>query len=107
MAQRVQRLDIGLLAEDEFAVICSWLGKCSLIHKLDQQQTPKSSRENYQVPDLLAVFDTGHNQYKVLIEVKTKNEKYLTIRAYAMDLARQFSGMRGSESRWLGSLDRW
>lgn len=80
VVQRVQRLDIGLPAEDEFAVICSWLGKCSIIHKLDQQQTPKSSRETYQVPDLLAVFNRGDNQYKVLIEVKTKKENILTLR---------------------------
>ncbi|WP_236039967.1 MULTISPECIES: hypothetical protein [Pseudomonas] len=79
--QRVKRLDLGLPAEDEFAVICSWLGKCSLVHKLDQQQIPKSSRETYQVPDLLAVFNTDNNQYKVLIEVKTKQDKNLTLRA--------------------------
>lgn len=95
VVQRVQRLDIGLPAEDEFAVICSWLGKCSLIHKLDQQQTPKSSRENYQVPDLLAVFDTGHNQYKVLIEVKTKNERYLTIRAKDRDKLIKYGELLG------------
>ena len=79
--QRVKRLDLGLPAEDEFAVICSWLGKCSLVHKLDQQQIPKSSREIYQVPDLLAVFNTDNNQYKVLIEVKAKQDKNLTLRA--------------------------
>ncbi|PKA71381.1 hypothetical protein ATI02_4359 [Pseudomonas baetica] len=78
--QRVKRLDLGLPAEDEFAVVCSWLGKCSLIHKLDQQQIPKSSHDIYQVPDLLAVFDTGNHQYKVLIEVKTKVDKNLTLR---------------------------
>lgn len=81
VVQRVQRLDLGLPAEDEFAVICSWLGKCSLIHKLDQQQIPRSSRDSYQVPDLLAVFNTENNQYRVLIEVKTKQEKNLTLRA--------------------------
>ncbi|WP_439863044.1 hypothetical protein [Pseudomonas antarctica] len=81
VVQRVLRLNIGLPAEDEFAVICSWLGRCSLIHKLDQQQIPRSSRDIYQVPDLLAVFNTEKNQYRVLIEVKTKQEKNLTLRA--------------------------
>lgn len=81
VVQRVLRLDLGLPAEDEFAVICSWLGKCSLVHKLDQQQIPKSSKETFQVPDLLAVFNTDNNQYRVLIEVKTKQDENLTLRA--------------------------
>lgn len=80
VVQRVKRLDLGLPAEDEFAVICSWLGKCSLVHKLDQQQIPNSSRDVYQVPDLLAVFNTDNNQYKVLIEVKAKQQKFLSLK---------------------------
>lgn len=95
VVQRVQRLDIGLPAEDEFAVICSWLGRCSLIHKLDQQQMPKSSREVYQVPDLLAVFETEHNQYKVLIEVKTKKDNMLTLRAKDRDKLIKYGELLG------------
>ena len=67
VAARVRALDRGLPAEDEFSVICSWLGKTRLIHKLDQLQTPPTSRDIYQVPDLLAVFDAGG---PFLIEVK-------------------------------------
>ena len=93
--QRVKRLDLGLPAEDEFAVICSWLGKCSLVHKLDQQQIPKSSRETYQVPDLLAVFNTENNQYRVLIEVKTKQEKNLTLRAKDREKLLKYGEMLG------------
>ena len=93
--QRVKRLDLGLPAEDEFAVICSWLGKCSLVHKLDQQQIPKSSRETYQVPDLLAVFNTANNQYRVLIEVKTKQEKNLTLRAKDRERLLKYGEMLG------------
>lgn len=93
--QRVKRLDLGLPAEDEFAVICSWLGKCSLVHKLDQQQVPRSSRDFYQVPDLLAVFNTDNNQYKVLIEVKTKQDKYLTLRAKDRDRLLEYGELLG------------
>ncbi|PAA39330.1 hypothetical protein CJU80_14995 [Pseudomonas fragi] len=93
--QRVKRLDLGLPAEDEFAVICSWLGKCSLVHKLDQQQIPKSSRETYQVSDLLAVFNTANNQYRVLIEVKTKQEKILTLRAKDREKLLKYGEMLG------------
>lgn len=93
--QRVKRLDLGLPAEDEFAVICSWLGKCSLVHKLDQQQVPKSSRETYQVPDLLAVFNTANNQYRVLIEVKTKQEQILALRAKDREKLLKYGEMLG------------
>lgn len=40
LINRVKRLDLGLPAEDEFIFIISWLGKCSLAHKLDQSQFP-------------------------------------------------------------------
>ncbi|MCR8662012.1 hypothetical protein NVV81_06480 [Pseudomonas carnis] len=95
VVQRVLRLDLGLPAEDEFAVICSWLGKCSLVHKLDQQQIPKSSKETFQVPDLLAVFNTDNNQYRVLIEVKTKQDENLTLRAKDRERLIKYSELLG------------
>ena len=51
---RVRRLNVGLPREDEFSVVCGWLGNCLLLHKLDQHQLPISSRTEFQVPDLLA-----------------------------------------------------
>lgn len=93
--QRVKRLDLGLPVEDEFAVICSWLGKCSLVHKLDQQQIPRSSRDTYQVPDLLAVFNTANNQYRVLIEVKTKSKGNLTLREKDREKLLKYGEMLG------------
>lgn len=80
VAGRVRRLDIGLPVEDEFSVICAWLGKCQLLHKLDQQQVPVASREEFQVPDLLAKFSTQTNLSPVLIEVKSKNDKLLSFK---------------------------
>ncbi|WP_290705340.1 hypothetical protein [Amphritea sp.] len=71
LSDRVKRLNIGIPLEDEFSIICGWLGKCHLVHKLDQQQYPKSSGETYQVPDLLASFSrTDGSSSTVLIEVK-------------------------------------
>ena len=78
IAERVRRLDIGLPVEDEFAVVCSWLGKCDLLHKLDQHQLPLSSRDTYQVPDALALFSTQTVQRPILIEVKNKNKNVLS-----------------------------
>ena len=75
IAANVRRLDLGLPAEDEFTAICSWLGKARLVHKLDQLQAPQNSHYAYQVPDLLAQFDsTG----PLLIEVKSKTKQTLS-----------------------------
>jgi len=78
VAESVRRLDIGLPAEDEFSVICAWLGKCELLHKLDQHQVPPRSTATYQVPDILARFSTQKNRSPVLIEVKSKRANTLS-----------------------------
>lgn len=75
VAKRVKRLHYGLPREDEFSVICGWLGNCQLIHKLDQHQFPEKSKSHYQVPDLLAVFKYKEKDIPVLIEVKTSGKK--------------------------------
>jgi len=80
IAERVKRLDIGLPCEDEFSVICGWLGKCRILHKLDQQQIPARSREEYQVPDLLALFSTQNTSSPVLIEVKSNSRQTLSFK---------------------------
>ena len=74
IVKKVQRLQIGLPAEDEFSVILGWLGRCQLVHKLDQSQFPPESRSLYQVPDLIAVFDYHGRSVPVLIEVKTDKD---------------------------------
>jgi len=71
IAEHVRKLDNGLPVEDEFSVLSGWLGKCHLLHKLDQVQTPIKSRETFQVPDLIAQFDPETAQSPVLIEVKS------------------------------------
>lgn len=65
--ERVKRLNLGLPAEDEFSVLCGWLGQCNLIHKLDQQQYPVTSKDEYQVPDLLAEFVVNEQTISVCI----------------------------------------
>jgi Holliday junction resolvase len=78
LANRVQRLRVGLPAEDEFSIILSWLGRCRLVHKLDQLQSPRESRRELRVPDLLAVFNYKGRDVPVLIEVKTSIDKTLS-----------------------------
>lgn len=80
LISRVRRLHLGLPAEDEFSVLLSWLGKCRLVHKLDQQQSPPESQGSYQVPDLLAVFEYEGRTLPVLIEVKTSSKGKLSWR---------------------------
>lgn len=80
VAARLWRLNQGLPREDEFSVVCGWLGKCELIHKLDQKQTPKESAQKYQVPDLLSVFRVGERRVPALVEVKSSKDNVLSFR---------------------------
>jgi Holliday junction resolvase len=82
IANHVRQLDKGLPAEDEFIAICSWLGKARLVHKLDQHQAPVTSRDLYQVPDLLVEFENGG---PVLIEVKSKAKQTLSFTPRYLD----------------------
>ncbi|WP_407493986.1 hypothetical protein [Pseudooceanicola sp. MF1-13] len=95
VAERVRRLDIGLPAEDEFSVICAWLGRVELLHKLDQHQVPKMSKESFQVPDLLARFDTQKNNRPLLIEVKTGNENTLSFKPEYLERLQNYSTLMG------------
>lgn len=80
LVDRVRQLQRGLPAEDEFMLLLSWLGKCRLVHKLDQLQAPPSSRQEIRVPDLLAVFERDGKQIALLIEVKTTGDRALSWR---------------------------
>lgn len=91
LADRIARLHIGLPCEDEFSVICSWLGKCALVHKLDQKQTPATSKKSFQVPDLLAIFDTANGQISTLIEVKSNNSNVLSFKPEYMASLRNYA----------------
>ena len=93
IAARIWRLNIGLPCEDEFSLVCGWLGCCDVIHKLDQKQTPEKSCEKFQVPDLLAVFNVKGKQVPVLIEVKSKKDKKLSFRPDYMEKLRQYSNV--------------
>jgi Holliday junction resolvase len=95
IADRVQRLDIGLPVEDEFAVLCSWLGKCELLHKLDQHQMPIISREKFQVPDILARFSTQVNGRPVLIEVKKKSSNTLSFKPGYLQRLQSYADLVG------------
>ena len=78
IVDRVRRLAIGLPAEDELSVLLPWLGRCCLVHKLDQEENSDHSKRKYRVPDLLAIFDYGGRHIPVLIEVKSTDDSTLS-----------------------------
>ncbi len=95
LVDRVKRLDLGLPAEDEFIFILSWLGKCSLAHKLDQSQFPPKSKDTYQVPDLLASFSTKVGPKLVLVEIKVTNKPKLKWKADYLGKLKSYSDLLG------------
>lgn len=80
LVDRVRQLQIGQPSEDEFALLLGWLGRCSLVHKLDQLQVPPASPAIYRVPDLLAIFRYKEREIPVLIEIKTTADHKLSWR---------------------------
>lgn len=95
IAKQVHRLNIGLQCEDEFSVVCAWLGRCQLIHKLDQQQVPITSREQFQVPDLLAMFSPQVTLSPVLIEVKSNTKQTLSFRPDYLKRLQNYAALLG------------
>ena len=95
LAERVSRLGLGLPAEDEFSALLSWLGNCRLVHKLDQYQSPQSSKGNYQVPDLLTIFSHDGHDIPVLIEVKTSNDRSLNWKPQYYEALRRYGEILG------------
>lgn len=96
IAERVHRLNIGLPLEDEFSIICGWLGQCDLVHKLDQQQYPTTSKDTFQVPDLLANFNVrGAGNTSILIEVKSCEKNVLSLRPDYVSKLRAYGQLLG------------
>lgn len=91
LVKAVKRLDLGLPAEDEFSVLLSWLGKCRLVHKLDQHQSPPASKALYRVPDLIAVFDHDGDQLAALVEVKATKRDSLSWRANYFEALQRYA----------------
>jgi Holliday junction resolvase len=80
IAKRARALERGLPAEDELSVVLFWLGRCRLVHKLEQFPYPPASQKEYRVPDLLAIFEGRQGPIPVLIEVKSQEDKVLSWR---------------------------
>jgi hypothetical protein len=84
----------GLSAEIEFAAILSWLGRCSLVHRLEQECFSSKSDVNWSIPDLFAVIEHGGETMPVFIEVKTSGEEVLKVKTAELESVK-FFGPRG------------
>jgi Holliday junction resolvase len=80
-AKRVQLVEYGLDAEDEFAALLAWLGRCPLVHRLDQHYYSSGNARRWRIPDLFALFHHRSEEFSALIEVKTSNKLRLTFDA--------------------------
>jgi Holliday junction resolvase len=91
--EKVKQLQRGLPAEDEFMLLLSWLGKCRVVHKLDQVQVPPSSKDELRIPDLLAIFDFNNRLVPVLIEVKVSKGRKLSWRREYLESLRKYADL--------------
>lgn len=66
-----------------------------MIHKLDQHQMPLSSKDKYQVPDILARFTTQSNERPVLIEVKSKAGNTLSFKPDYLKRLQNYADLMG------------
>ena len=74
-------------------MIVFWLGRCRLVHKLDQLQFSANSKDRFRVPDLLVVFDFQGKDLPVLIEVKVKEETKLSWRPDFIEALQAYSSL--------------
>jgi Holliday junction resolvase len=71
-SSNIERFFRGYKIEDHYFFLQSSLPWVKLIHALQQNQLPESSKSTYQVPDYMCVFESSSlADYPVLIEVKS------------------------------------
>jgi len=70
--ENVQRFFRGYKIEDNFQRLFSWFSETSLIHNLEEKQSPTISKLFYQVPDYMLFYETATEEIKpILLEVKS------------------------------------
>lgn len=89
--KRVQSIEYGLSAETEFAAIVSWLGRCPLVHRLDQDYFSSSPGSDWSIPDLFCLFEHAGARCAVLIEVKTRKNERLAIPTAELKSMRRYA----------------
>lgn len=90
-AKRVQSIEYGLSAETEFAAILSWLGRCVLVHKLDQDGYSSQRDRSLRVPDLLTLVEHRGHRVPILIEVKTTEKERLVLKTEYLECQKRYA----------------
>lgn len=93
--KRVQLIEYGLSAEVEFAALLAWLGRCPLVHRLDQDYFSSQGDSKWQIPDLVAIFDHSGARAQMLIEVKTTRKSPLRMRTSDLRAKQQYAAELG------------
>ena len=96
IAERVRGLERGLPAEDELMVLLHWLGRCRLVHKLDQAAYPPNIRADFRVSDLFAVFRHNEKDVSVYIEVKVTENDWLSWTPAYIQALRAYGELTGT-----------
>lgn len=111
IAEQVLLIEKGVSAEDEASLLFCWLGKCRLVHKLDQLAAPPSAHTDFVIPDLLAVFKYNGRDVAFLIEVKTCAANALSWRPDYMERLTNYSKLIGLPllvaCKWKKNAFRW
>jgi Holliday junction resolvase len=68
---RLRHVEYGLNAETECAAILTWLGNCTLVHKISTQGYIP---QDIKIPDLFAVFEKKGQTLRTFIEVKSTED---------------------------------
>jgi Holliday junction resolvase len=90
----------GYEIEDRFGIIYGTLPWVKLLHGLGQEQTPETSKTNFQVPDYLILFESSSRKnLPILIEVKSRsgNKKSLELMERQFRLLRAYATSVGAE----------
>lgn len=111
IAEQVLLLEKGLVAEDEVSLLFSWLGKCKLVHKLDQLISPPDARGQYAIPDLLVIFNYKGKEVPVLVEVKTSAASKISWRPDYINRLKRYAEIIGIPllvaCKWKESAFQW
>lgn len=91
--KRVQSIEFGLTAETEFAALLSWLGRCSLVHRLEQDYFKSPKGGEWSIPDLFCLLEHEGEHCPVLIEVKTRKKERLTVRLSELESMRRYANL--------------
>ena len=98
LKENIDRFFRGYKIEDLYSFLFGALPWVKLLHGLEQTQVPPISKENFQVPDYLCIFENSTGSVKpILIEVKSVNgdKKSLELMRRQIEATKNYSSCVG------------